>query len=660
MLTKDSLESIEDLSRGDHIVITSQHYLVQSVEHEHDKLTAFTTTIHKNIAVLEKHNIQQLVSENSIFLIKYDPHSTLAGADMSLEMVRMEMALNSKFQRSDQFVTKMKCGTEHLIDDRCYINHDVAMVGCTQVTSCTSVDEGDHLLIKDSERFYSVLVCRFVSQTSIVVIPPIKTSHSSHELEVIDLTAYTDEIYRVNYNQSLPSEEVIRRAQSCAGKDILQKSESANNNEHLVTWAKTGKEIYVPVQNLIKDKQIEILHPLEYKKILSVDELQVGQHIFRYEFANSYRKHFLITERNVDSKLTRFRVINCSHTYITEKVIDLDPGCVGKDIYQVIYQDELPTKLALERARSLKGKHKFCPLARLWFVPWAKTGSSNGIEVDLLRNLTKPASKSRIVCFTQLNKGDYLVEEQSHYVGRYHHYLVESVESPEKCTVIESWNGWIKKKVLNLGEVSTCDHPWFYRINYEPGICISAKGSIVKAQNVMKQQRWPYLPTSEYSRRSCIHYLKTGESADININGLLDERTLLQREVIKSAMELKPGDHIERPLSLAPNYAQHHMLVVRPIDDNHCEVIHYKVHQEAQIKTGEVVMETVNIFDQKVCYRICYLERIDPETGMANLRKLCGKKGKAILRDYTGNVGFNYMICIHTASKLVYACTYRH
>ena len=139
MLTKDSLESIEDLSRGDHIVITSQHYLVQSVEHEHDKLTAFTTTIHKNIAVLEKHNIQQLVSENSIFLIKYDPHSTLAGADMSLEMVRMEMALNSKFQRSDQFVTKMKCGTEHLIDDRCYINHDVAMVGCTQVTSCLSL-----------------------------------------------------------------------------------------------------------------------------------------------------------------------------------------------------------------------------------------------------------------------------------------------------------------------------------------------------------------------------------------------------------------------------------------------------------------------------------------------------------------------------------------
>ena len=135
--------------------------------------------------------------------------------------------------------------------------------------------------------------------------------------------------------------------------------------------------------------------------------------------------------------------------------------------------------------------------------------------------------------------------------------------------------------------------------------------------------------------------MKTDESADININGLLDDRTLLQRELIKSAMELKPGDHIERPLSLAPNYAHHHMLVVRPIDDKHCEVIHYKVHQAAKLKKGEVVMERVNIFDQKVCYRVHYSERIDPETGMANLSKLCGKNGKTKLRDYTGNVCFN-------------------
>ena len=36
-------------------------------------------------------------------------------------------------------------------------------------------------------------------------------------------------------------------------------------------------------------------------------------------------------------------------------------------------------------------------------------------------------------------------------------------------------------------------------------------------------------------------------------------------------------------------------------------------------------METVNIFDQKVCYRVCYSERIDPDIGMSKLMELCGE-----------------------------------
>ena len=72
---------------------------------------------------------------------------------------------------------------------------------------------------------------------------------------------------------------------------------------------------------------------------------------------------------------------------------------------------------------------------------------------------------------------------------------------------------------------------------------------------------------SKYLRENFVHYLKTGEAADIDTDELLHDRILLQRERITSAMELKPGDHIERPLALAPNHAQHHMLVVEPIDD---------------------------------------------------------------------------------------------
>ena len=650
MLTKIPLKSIEDIERGAHIVINSQHYLVDFIEHDLDtcKLSAYTTTNDQTIEKVEKDNVQQLIDKDIIFRIDYDPHSALSDVSGSIERVRMEMRKKSKWQHSHQFVTMMKSGTMHSVDDRCYINHDVAMMGTSKLTceQCTVIDEGDHLLIKDgndSKRFYSVLVCEFINQTSVVVTPPVKSSDSFNGLEVLDLTA-DKEIYRVNYNESLPSVEVIKRAQSYAGKNILEKLKETSNYGPFVTWAKTGREMEVPIQELIKKEQIETAHPLEYKKVLTPNELQVGQHIFIPGTVR--RQHYLISECNIDKTCpTKFKVIYHSNMVgsIKEEIMDLPFDSVGYGIYQVLYQDELPLDITLKRAKSCIGQRKL-NVFQNWFVPWTKTGTENGIEVDLLRNLTKPVTKSRITCFTQLNKGDYLVMEEyrsTGYIGAYHHYLVESVESSEKCTVIESWRGWITRKKLCLNPKSKeSKHPWYYRINYEEQICISAQESLNKAEDIIRKQSFPYLPNSEYGRRRFVHYLKTGELAKISIHGLLDDRTLLRREIVTSAMELKRGDHIERPLSLAPSYAQHHMMVVEPIDDKYCKVIHYKVHPTPGqlMKKGEIVEEKVNIFEQNTCVRICYSERIDPEIGMDNLNQLCGKKGKEELKKYTGNV----------------------
>lgn len=635
VLIKVPFSSFQGVKEGDHLEIKSQHYLVRSVDSELQQLTAFTTTIHKNIdqVTVEKKTIEQ--AKDSVFLIKYDRHSALADVGMSLERAGVEMSMNNKWKCSDEFVTEMKCGTAYLIDDRCCIKDDVAMVGSTKITPYTAVDIGDHLIIKDMTKgeFHSVLVCNIVNQESIAVFPPMKQSSSgTSKSGVIQLSDYS-EVYRINYNHSLPSQEAIERAQSYAGVTILQSLTSTRDNPDyglFVTWAKTGKEMQVPVQELLNKQQIEFSHPFQYKRVLAPDELKVGQHIFRYGCLNIYREHLLITKKTKSK--TKFKVIRCLRTHIKEEVIELNPSQTGNDIYQVIYQDELPPKVAIKRAKSRKGKHNFDPRARMWFVPWAKTGSEYGVEVDYMRNRTRPVSKSRIVCFTQLNEGDYLIEEKNHYFGRYHHYLVESVESPEKCTVIESWDDWVERKQLTLVNPSTSDdHPWFYRVNYEDGICVSPEESIAKAQKQVEQQLWPLLKHSEYRRCSCVHYLKTGESADINISKLLDDRTLLQRETIRSAMELKPGDHIERPMSFASSFAQHHMLVVEPIDDKHCTVIHYKVSPTlkpkgdiAKFKKGKVIMETVNIFNE-VCYRVCYSERIDPEIGMSRLMELCGE-----------------------------------
>ena len=189
----------------------------------------------------------------------------------------------------------------------------------------------------------------------------------------------------------------------------------------------------------------------------------------------------------------------------------------------------------------------------------------------------------------------------------------------------------------------------FYRINYDPGVCLSPDESLDLAIKLMREGARHLHPTSECSRRSFVHYLKTGESSDINVDDLPDDRMLLPREEIRSAMELKPGDHIERPLAGLNKYAKHHMLVVKPIDNQHCRVIHYHVHPTlsdlSRLKKGKVMSEIVNIFEQKECLRVCYSERVDPEKGLYELSQLCGEEGKENLKGITGNVSYCVTEC---------------
>jgi hypothetical protein len=658
VLSKVPIESIADVHVGDHILMNDSHYLVCNIDAELKMIKTFSTTMHKVIREVQISDIDDKISEKRLFCIKYDPYCDIAAESVTIERAESEVQKNSKWQRSDQFVTMMKCGTAYIIDEHCLMSHEAGVVGSTKLSPWTSLDEGDHLVIEDMEKpdlYHSVLVCSFSNLTSVVIIPSINNdSESKHRPETIDLTPFilTGEVYRMNYRESLPPTEVTERACSQIGQNILQQNIKDKECSPFVTWAKIGREVQVDIQKFIEVHQIEVSHPLEYKRVVSVDEFKVGQHIFfQWRCYKPFREHYLISECNVDAKCpTKFRVICCLRMVVNEEVLDLNPNIPGTDIYEVIYQDELPPEIALKRAKSLLGKIKPGPLARLWFVPWAKTGSEDGIEIDLFRNLTKPVSKSRIVCFTQLNIGDYVVEEKSRYIGAYHHYIVTSIESPEKATVIESWRGAISEKVLELSgrNASSESHPWFYRINYEDGICISAKKSVEKAKAILHERiKLPHLPFSSHARMSFVHYLKTEESDNIDINSLPDDHILLPRELVKSAMDLKPGDHIERPLSLLPRFAnvQHHMLVVEPIDDKFCKVIHFQVHptlsELVRMQKGKVAVETVNIFEQDVCFRICYPERIDPEKGMIKLFQLCGDEGKKYLKDYTGKVLFS-------------------
>lgn len=140
--------------------------------------------------------------------------------------------------------------------------------------------------------------------------------------------------------------------------------------------------------------------------------------------------------------------------------------------------------------------------------------------------------------------------------------------------------------------------------------------SISQARELLKES---FL--SKYCRQTFVNFVKTGENLHVvDVNSLQNDRPFLLRERVRSAMQLKRGDHIERPLNTVKNKFEfcHHMLVLQPLDDSHCEVIHV-TKKKPNNSDGFIRRERVNIFENETVSRVKYCERIDPDEGIALL-----------------------------------------
>jgi hypothetical protein len=660
VLFKVLVKDLADVHPADHILINVQHYLIKSTYVENGTFSAYTVnesslpSVKSPVSLVSKEWKKKM--NESIMAHKID-YGLQQGRHCEpleiLERAEEERIIGSKWKSSEGFVSKIKCDTEHFFDDRCLINDDVHLVSCTLVTSNISIREGDHLVLLNENtgtKFKSILVVKSNDTGIVDIVPPLniaesdtKTRSIAIEHETIDLTNY--QVYRMNYSQTLPSEDVLQRARSENAKDILVKHNL--NADYFVSWAKTGKELPIldcTLSELLKKPKIAEIRPVRYEKIMSPDEIQVGDHLFTkmildivdYELQKS---HFIVMERLAHTANPVFNVIRFSKGILVEAEHEFNPRIEdgSSQVYRVVYPEEFPGELAVKRIKSLL-KKRFLVTCASSIMRWAKTGSEEGLEIDFLINSCAPTSKSQIACFTQLNPGDYLMKDTRAFN---HHYLVISVESPTECTVIESWKRKVEEKSL------TCDN-WpdesaYYRINYDPGRCIPAERSIEIARNACSNAKFfsrYWKPNSECARESFVHFVKTGERS-VNIEHLSDDRIFLQRELVKSALDLHVGDHIERPLALAPDHAQHHMLVVEPIDHTTCKVIHYRVEKSIarvlKFKKGDVVSEAVNIFGYGDVFRIVYPERTDPRNGMEKLFGIC-EEGKTRLQTELGKV----------------------
>ena len=591
VLKKIPISDLRDVKKGDHIMTThimtdTQHFLVATTDTARHTFTGYTCKSGK----VEKETCT--FNAKSTFLIDYEESlssmEAIANAEQELEQ--------GEWSDGDKFVTKMKTGKQYSFNDECLFKEKIEF-SCTEIVPGIAVDEGDHLVVKDKYgNDQSVLVLKHVGGRTFIITPDLNSEEQYGNLVIEEDT----EVYRINYQQSLPVVEVFQRAMSDKGFEVLR--ECKNETSKFVSWAKTGRKEVVYVTKL--KSQIAQLRPFQREKILSVNQIKVGDHLIQscgIPKLHTHWWHFMVTEVRHPSDPFKFKIIYCNNSRISETEETLDPS--KDDIYRIIYPESLPVATAIERAWSKLGTYDFSPLGRMWFVRWAKTGSDDGIEVDFLLNNAMPASKSRICTFAQLNPGDYLVEEEDKATP-WHHYIVTEVTSHSSCSVIESWNWKVKDRKLTFNKESK-----YYRLNYNDGACISSQKAIADARQLLGEYFF-----TQNKRQNLVNSLKTGNAVDIKIDNLQDDRTLLHRERVKSASDLRPGDHIERSTPFISAMYHHMMVTEQPHHDRKCRVIHL---------TSDVIEEEeVDIFKEgDNVFLIKYPERYEPEQGIEYLRR---------------------------------------
>lgn len=348
VIYKSTLKSTKKLCKGSHMIVDSQHYLVESVTGDNTFSAYF---LNEENQVDWSENIPLNPSAYVIYCSAH-PSDDVTDHTVALKKAGEELKRKTKWESSDLFVTAMKCGREHAVDKQYIIDLKTKIVDCAHITPKEMIEEGDHLIFSDLKNMsHSVLVTKCLDYTQVAVTPPVNQG------DVIDLTMYP-EVFRIKYSDSLPAERTISRANSRCGLQVLQKY-SRDNHCMFASWAKTGKELSLPPE-MLETK-------FAYESLQVTDVVQVGDHIV--EPIESNYRHYIVTQKHQKSKCS---VVFCqAGGLVREETIDLD----YKELYRVLYlQDCLSNHEAVERARSQVGQSMHSSWDQMLFIIQAKLG----------------------------------------------------------------------------------------------------------------------------------------------------------------------------------------------------------------------------------------------------------------------------------------------
>ena len=135
MLTKVTINDLNDVSEGEHIMTDTQHYLVDTTDTEHNMYTGYTCR--KGVVVKERCTL----NASSTFHIDYDESfsSREAVANAEKELDRGEWS--DKSDSGDKFVTKVKTGKRYSFNEQCLFKEEIQH-SYTQIVPGIAIDEG--------------------------------------------------------------------------------------------------------------------------------------------------------------------------------------------------------------------------------------------------------------------------------------------------------------------------------------------------------------------------------------------------------------------------------------------------------------------------------------------------------------------------------------
>ena len=112
-------------------------------------------------------------------------------------------------------------------------------------------------------------------------------------------------------------------------------------------------------------------------------------------------------------------------------------------------------------------------------------------------------------------------------------------------------------------------------INCNHGTCFTTEETVQKAESLIGSSTMDKM-WSDINRQKFVNFVKIGEPEVIEVSQLNDDRLLLPRKRVESTLELRPGDHLERPVRGAKMF-NHHMIVIKAVSKRRCKVIHFGI-----------------------------------------------------------------------------------